>query len=195
MSSLRCPQCGANLPSNALTSKLVECTYCHTVLLLEPEGELVTRPSLLGIGSRFQWRNQTFRTQGYVQFGHAEGWLREWQIIRESDRKLFWLGESDENWFLLQGVTCKSTESLHWCSLQPNRQLTLLDEEWLVTEKYSLQHFGTQGEVEVPCLGGDVFQQVYLARPDASILLLIWVDDGLHCRRGYWLDPDRKSVV
>lgn len=101
----------------------------------------------------------------------------------------FWLGESDENWFLLQDIGYESAGQLHWQSLQPNRQLSLLGEYWLVTEKYALQCLGALGEITSTCHDGDSFRQVYLARPDASILLLIWNHDRLHCRRGHWLDP------
>lgn len=189
MNSLQCPQCGAGLPTSALGSKLVQCTHCHTALLLERQGEPVVKPSLLNAGHVFHWRGQNFRAQGHVQFAHAEGLLREWRLVREADGAIFWLGENDESWFLLQDVACESAASLHWSSLQPNRQLALLGEEWLVTEKYALQCLGTQGVMAETCRAGAVFRQVYLARPDASILLLIWDDGGLHCRRGDWLDP------
>lgn len=185
MSNLQCPQCGASL---TMAEQLAQCPHCGSALLLEHQA-VTAQPSLITPGKAFQWRNQHYIPQGYVQFEHAEGVLREWQVVRETDGAVFWLGEHDEDCFLLEAVECTGTASLHWSSLQPNRQLTLRDETWLVTEKYQLRCLGSAGEIAQVCHPGDVCQQLYLARSDASILLLIWVNDGLRCRRGCWLDP------
>lgn len=190
MTDLQCPQCGAFL---AMSDKLAQCPHCGSALLLEHQA-YAEKPSLIVVGKAFLWRDQTFIPQGYAQFAHAEGVLREWQVLRETDGAVFWLGEHDEDCFLLEEADCPGTSSLHWNSLQPNRQLDLLGEAWLVTEKYQLTCTAIQGKSEQACSPGDEFQQVYLAQSDASILLLIWGREGLRCRRGYWLDPFEIGV-
>lgn len=197
---MNCPQCGSGLPSHALQTKLVQCTYCDSTLLLEANrvskhtlhSQVSERQSLLAQGGVFRWREHTFTPQGFIQYEHDDGYLTDWWVTNE--QASFWLSENDENCFLTQEHVCALDTGLAWATLHPNRELTLFDQHWLVTQKQILRYNGMNGALPI----ADISPKrhlIYLAQPNATTLLLECADSGadsgavIACRQGSWLDP------
>lgn len=203
--TMNCPQCGSRLPSHALQTKLLQCTYCDSTLLIEANraskhdlrSRVNKRQSLLAQGGMFRWRDQMFTPQGFIQYEHADGYLTDWWVTREEtdaqtikQPMAFWLTENDENFFLTQTHTCTLETDVAWTTLQPNRELMLLNQHWLVTQKQALRYNGMSGSLPVTSIPPNR-HIIYLAQANATTLLLDCTDSGevSTCRQGSWLDP------
>lgn len=205
---MNCPQCGSALPDHVWQTKLVQCDYCDSTLLVEAnriskqtlQSRTIERQSLLEKGGLFQWRDQRFRPQGFIQYEHTDGYLTDWWVTNEQadeqstkQHTAFWLSEDDEHFFLTQEHACTAeadSAGLAWSTLQPNRELTLLNQKWLVTRKQVLRYTGMQGALPVTTFS-PIRHLLYLAQPNATSLLLDCSETGdiIGCRKGSWLDP------
>lgn len=107
---------------------------------------------------------------------HVNGIRTEWQI-KNDENNLFILTEDDEDFALVAEIQITTNKDINWSSLLPNTQLQLLDKEWLVTEK-----------IEFNTLDNNKLQYSYLTTTNAELLILVFNNNHLSYRQGFWLD-------
>ncbi len=197
---MNCPQCSSEIILKSSLAALVSCYHCASSLLIEPTGlklsdiksDVQSKSSLVAQGHDFIWRNQLFQPQGFVQLQYAEGYRKEWWVL-DNQKNTFWLSEEDENFFLLQDKSLDENVP-PWLTLQVNTQLQLAGKSWLVTEKQKYQYNGFQGQLPyLPNLTNALFY-TYLTGENAETMMLIFEDETIYCRQGYWLDPFEIEV-
>jgi len=201
MKHTSCPQCGSEITLHSRLAKLVSCNHCGSTLLIEPTGlsqsdiesHIQAKLSLLKQGGSFIWREQQFFPQGFIQLKHNQGYRKEWWVL-DKQKNSYWLSEEDENFFLLQDlvmddVAMDKKDIPPWLSLQVNTQLSSNNKNWLVTEKRMHNYSGFQGQIPDLPNQEETLYYTYLTGENAESLVLIFENNQIRSRQGYWLDP------
>lgn len=198
---MNCPQCGSGIILHSLLAKLVSCNHCASTLLIEPNGltlsdiksQFQKKLSLIKQGGSFIWKEQQFQPQGYIQLGHNEGFRKEWWVL-DNQKNAYWLSEEDENFFLLQDRQLNE-DIPPWMTLQVNTQVHFAGKTWLVTEKRAQKFYGFQGQISYLPHQTKTLNYTYLTGVNAESLVLIFEDNQIRCRQGFWLDPFEIEVL
>ncbi|MBL4660861.1 MAG: hypothetical protein JKY19_10940 [Alcanivoracaceae bacterium] len=175
MGKVNCPQCGAKITPIDHLEKIIICKYCASSIFVENIG--TSSESLIQLKQQLRLRGKTYTPLTCEQYKYDEGIRAEW-LLRDEQNKLFSLTQDDENYSLVANCDCPIDPSLSWHSLMPNSQVSIGDEDWLVTEKRLFANSTNQQ-----------LMYSYLTGQNAELMVLIFAGKSIQCRRGFWLDP------
>ena len=117
MQTLKCSNCGAELPVQNQFVRTVTCRFCDSVYLvrgsdsLESMGQaasLADYPSRLSVGMRGQLRGRDFTVLGRIRYSYDAGFWEEWQIGWDDGAPPDWLEEDEGLWVLYKRERIKS---------------------------------------------------------------------------------------
>jgi len=199
MNATNCPYCGAEIQEQEVGNKIWYCRHCSHSLLLEaqpfiqPIQSTTDSSALLSLGSSFICRQQRYTTYGFLNFAHNEGIRTEW-LVKDGSDDDYYLVADDENFFLLQSQAKQQSEIPNWESLQPNTHFNYSGKDWLVTEqrRMTLEDFSSNA---LPSdLKNSSRNDTYLIADNAETLMIMFNDDAMAFRQGFWLDPFEIEV-
>lgn len=182
MNKIKCPQCGAQQTKLQEQQKIITCTYCLSSFFIETIIKL--KHSIMLKTQCIKIRSSIYHLIESNQMQYDQGIITEW-LVKDTTGKLFILTEDDENFSLTTNSLSqlkKNDVVLNWHSLQPNTQINLFSQKWLVTEKRKF-HFPDVHPIK----------QTYLTSDDATILILQFYGSAnnkplIKYRQGFWLD-------
>ncbi len=205
-----CPQCGVDFVVS--NTKLSNCSFCNSSLLVENNSICIselkvaknTEESLFEIGNTITIRNTEYIPNGYALYEYGlknsnSGNRVEWELgLRNSDsvleKETYFLNQEDENCFLVKQITDIDLALPVWESLQPNTQLTIEQNEWLVVEQLEVNFVSYFGSLQNLPLKNIKLQCIYCSNTDGECLVLSFTnyslkENTLKAYQGWWLDP------
>jgi len=204
--AINCPYCGAQIQEEEASDNIWQCHHCSHAFLVEtqtaiqPIQSTTNNTTLIKLGSSFIWRAQRFTTHGFLSFSHSEGVRREWLITCEKGDHYYLLAD-DESFFLLQSHNNhqlgqfnnphikQDSTAPSWESLQPNTYLNYAGKDWIVTEQRRMTLQESSADIPIGDLKNCSRNETYLIAGNAETLMLLFTDDAVVLRQGFWLDP------
>lgn len=168
---ITCDHCGA-LHEVTAKDQIISCDYCDSSFFIQQNGG-----DFIQAEQKFYFLNQHYITIDCQHYRYDYGVKKEWLVV-DSLQQRYILTQEDEIYSLVKKCSCNRFLSLNYASLLPNTQIEVDQVQWLVTERCSLT---TKDNVQL--------DYVYLTTINAKLLVLIFKDDGIECRKGHWLDP------
>ncbi len=174
MRKLQCPQCGGRNFPNDLYDELYICQYCFSIFFYENMQKV--KHSLILHKPQITLRGKHYKLESANEVKHDNGILTQWTLL-DRNNKMFILNEDDENFSLVKEINFPAKYDLNCNALQVNTQITLLENDWLVTDKIKY----TTPQI---CF----YQITYLTGENAELLMLIEQNNYLSVHHGFWLD-------
>ena len=175
MTAIQCPQCSAALAIKNNDHRIFSCQYCSSSIVLEHNSTTLAR--LIKLEEAVNIRSNRYRAVDFNLYHCEAGTRIEWQMLNNQD-KAYILTEDDENFSLVTAINIHLDKALNWNSLLVNTQISLNNMNWLVTEKRLLKDSLDQQ-----------LKYSYLTNENAELLVIIFKQNHITCRKGFWFDP------
>ena len=209
--NFNCPQCGISLGSgsrqSASNTKLSSCLSCNSSLLIENDSISLselnvaknTEKSLFEIDNTVHIKNTDYTPQGYCIYecyldDEKNSMRVEWELSC-ADGKTYFLNQEDENLFLVKQIPTIQQTLPVWESLQPNTQLKIEENEWLVVEQLQVGFVSYYGALQNLPLQNIKLKCTYLSNTQGECLVLTFNNHNGFAKethkayQGWWLDP------
>jgi DNA-directed RNA polymerase subunit RPC12/RpoP len=154
MQTLKCSNCGADLPIENQFIRTVSCRFCGSTYLvsgsdsLQKVGEaasLANYPSRLSVGMTGQVQGRGFRVIGRIRYSYDAGFWEEWQITWDDGAPPDWLEEDEGLWVLYRRERIKS-EIPAYESIRVGKVFPVNNYQVFVTEKRQGRVTGFEGQ-------------------------------------------------
>lgn len=158
--SLKCPQCGAQLPVEHRFVRMVACQYCQTVSELTDSGldptgktaKLAPLPTRFRVGQSGTFRGRAFQVLGRVRYSYDEGVWDEWYFAF-SDGDAGWL-EEDEGEYTLSRQEKLRTPAPAFDQVRVGSTFDVNGYPFFVTERCRAQIAGAEGQLFYKAIPG-----------------------------------------
>lgn len=191
----QCPSCGAELQSRLRLTKLVTCSHCDSLVMLEDDatrlagkrGVMAATPSLLEMQRSFAWDGRTFTPMGHVRIGHAHGLWDEWWVMEGGDGMWFSVDEGDIA--VEQPLPATSITLGDWSDVRLGEPLRIGDELLIVSEIGEGRVQAVRGELPEILTVGQRFDYAHLSGPLSRLVTLEHEAGEITASEGRWVDP------
>jgi hypothetical protein len=175
MTVIHCPQCNAEVGIKNNSNMIFSCQYCLSSIVLENDSTALER--LIKLKQSVDIRSNSYRAVDFSLYHCEVGTRIEWQMLNKQN-EAYILTEDDENFSLVTAINIHLDKALNWNSLLVNTQVNLNNTNWLVTEKRLMKNSL-----------GQQFKYSYLTAENAELLVIIFTQNHITYRKGFWFDP------
>jgi len=140
--TLRCPNCGADVPFVSPGALVVVCEHCNWAswrsdVDLESIGE-VSQPAPLAShfqrGTAGRYRGRSFTVRGQIQLDHGAGLWNEW-LAEDAEGEWFWIAEAQGEIWVLEEVPSDGDPPPAEGEADLERWVETSEGQWLVAER------------------------------------------------------------
>ena len=197
MSKHICPGCGAELNWKFQFTKQIVCEYCNTLLFLDDNAvknagtsaALADIPSLLEIGSYFEYNNETYLPLGCMQYEYDYGYWNEYWCLSQQQEGL-WISVDEGNIAIEKKL--KYTESIdYYDSYYVGAQYKFNKIGRLMCqEKNQAKLVAAAGELPCPVNLGEEHSYIdFISGKGRSFTIQFFNDNTFEIYKGIWIDP------
>lgn len=200
---INCPQCGNQLPLSFRYSRLTVCTHCDSTLFLEgddiklagKQAVLSDIPSLLKLGSPFQYQKTAFTPVGKVRYRYDLGFWEEWWAVDNSGHG-FWISVDEGDFAFEKPLDIEASKLPTPDQVQLGNRVHLYDIDWQVTETGEGICEGYAGELPEIIQVNEPIPYAHLSDTQGQLLTLEYYKHTTRAYKGEWVDPfEIKSAL
>jgi len=190
LSTFQCPQCGYELPLYFKYTKLVKCVSCKSTIFLEDGTSVLTgdrsalaeEPSLIEIGSSFEYNKVSYLPIGMVRYSYGRGFWEEWWL-KDSKGESWWLSV-DEGDMVLERLIANPYKDV------ASFDVSLGDKfgDWFVSEIGTGVCEGFEGSLPKEIEIGTAHKYIHLSSHDAKLRTIEIRPLGTEVYEGRWID-------
>ncbi len=193
---INCPQCGNQLPLSFRYAKLAVCDSCGSTLFLEDDAVrlagkqsvLSEIPSLLQLGTPFQYQHTSFTPVGKVRYRHPVGFWEEWWAVDNSGQG-FWISVDEGDFAFEKPLNIAADALPSHTDIQPGASIQLYETDWQVTETGEGQCEGFEGELPEIIRVNESLPYAHLSDKRGQLLTLEYYEQTTRAYKGEWVDP------